>query len=93
MSDNPYQTPQGESNENRSNDLPGLIRYRVFRVSAFSIVWSGRRWMERLRAEAQAFIDSDVGVDNVVSIAEHSGLEYSIAVWYRTKTSEVTESR
>ena len=40
--------------------------------------------MQLLREEASAFINSHVGVDNVVSIAEHAGFDYVITVWYRT---------
>ena len=84
MNENPYQAPLAKPAEHRPDDIPGQIRYREFRGGAFSVVLNARKHMEKLRREAEAFINSGVGVENVVSIAEHTGLEYSITVWYRT---------
>lgn len=84
--ENPYRPPSSPARPERPDDLPGLIRYRVFRGSTFSFVFSATKQMERLRRDAEAFINSEVGPDHVVSIAEHTGLEYSIAVWYRTRS-------
>ena len=40
--------------------------------------------MERLRRQAENFINREVGVANVVSIIENAGYEYSVVVWFRT---------
>ena len=88
MTENPYQPSQVQPIRERPTDIPGLIRYKVFRSSSFSLTFSAAKLMERLRFEAEAFINREVGVEHVVAIAEHTGLEYSIAVWYRTQVAD-----
>jgi len=46
---------------------------------------SASRTLQRLREEAEEFINREVGAANVVSIVEHSGYENSVVVWFRTK--------
>lgn len=84
MNINPYEAPHAKPPTHQPDDIPGMIRYREFTSPTFSFVFSGRRQMKMLREEASAFINSHVGVDNVVSIVEHSGFDYVITVWYRT---------
>ena len=40
--------------------------------------------MQRLRDKAEAFINNEVGVENVVMIGEQCGFDHYVTVWYRT---------
>lgn len=84
MNQNPYQPPLSPQESERPEDVPGKLCFREFRVGSFTLAFSTRKMMRRLRDQAAAFVNSQVGVHNVVSIAEHSGFEHSITVWYRT---------
>lgn len=84
MNVNPYKTPKAKPPADQPDDIPGTIRCREFTSPTFSFVFSGRRQMKLLRERARTFINGYVGVDNVVSIAEHAGFDYVITVWYRT---------
>ncbi len=54
-----------------------------------TIYWGFRRlnyYREQIRAQAEAFVNDEVGIEKVVSIAEHamSFGPFSVVVWYRT---------
>ena len=83
MADNPYQPPLADLARQHPDAVHGQIGYREFRVKSFSMTFSSKHALAKLRGEAEAFINDEVGPDNVVSIAEHSGLEYIVTVWYR----------
>lgn len=86
MTDNPYQPPLAHVANQHRDGIHGQIRHREFRAKMFSLTFfSSTHTLAKLRNEAEAFINDDVGADNVVSIAEHSGLEYIITVWYQTR--------
>ena len=85
MTENPYRPPQSTQEPHRPDDIPGLIRFREFRVKPISFTFSSRKCMLQLREEVEAFINTHVGPENVVNVAEHTGFEYAITVWYRTK--------
>jgi len=70
------------------DDIPGIVRYRVFHAPTFSFSFSSRRQMERLREQASAFINSHVGVDNVISIAEHTGSLWQILFMDKTPRNQ-----
>ncbi len=84
MNHNPYQPPMSPQVAERPDDIPGKLCFREFRVGSFTLAFSTRKMMQGLRDQATAFVNSHVGVHNVVSIAEHSGFDHSITVWYRT---------
>ena len=83
MSNNPFSPPVAEIAS--PTDGAAGIRSRVFRKSmmSFTFVFSRARMMDRLRLDAQDFINREVGAANVVSIVENVGYEYSIIVWFR----------
>jgi len=85
---NPYQAPHTEPPEHRPDDIPGYLRHRVFRRPRFfTWEWSAKRMMNGIRDDAEAFVNSHVGVDNVVAVNEIVGFDYSVTVWYRTRSS------
>lgn len=84
MSNNPFSSPPTVAPI--PMDESGAIRSRVFRVSMMSFrVLTAFKTMQRLREEAEDFINREVGAANVVSIVEHTRYDYSIVVWFRTK--------
>ena len=86
MNSNPYRTPVAETSAERPDDLPGYLRYREFRPTGFMrFSLSTKLVMRKLREEAEAFVNSHVGAENVVSITEQAGFDYTVTVWYRTR--------
>ena len=84
MSNNPFSSPPTVAPPH--TDGQGAIRRRIFRVSMMSFrVLSAFKTMQRLRDEAEDFINREIGAANVVSIVEHTGYEYSVVVWFRTE--------
>ena len=82
MSTNPFSPPHADISLNAGD--PAGIRSRVFRVRPMSFVFFGKQKMERLRREAEEFINREVGAKNVISIVENVGYEFSVVVWFRT---------
>ena len=80
---NPYSAPLTGPPKRLPESVAGLLRHRTFRNQRW-FAFSHRRMMERLRAEAADFVDTRVGVENVVSVAESFG---EVVVWYRTTNS------
>ena len=68
-----------------------MIKHRTFVKGVFPI-WlmvGMERYCEQVRAEAEEFVNCEVGPDNVISVSE-SGTRFgtsSITVWYRDKAS------
>ena len=81
MSENPFRSTVVD--DEVSHDGPGRIRHRVFRKNAMSLVFRASRLMQKLREEAEVFINQEVGAANVVSITEHVGFDYAVVVWFR----------
>ena len=86
MNNNPYAPPAAPPTHHPPDDIPGLIRSREFREGFFAMSFSTTKLMRRLRERVEVFINTEVGVHNVVAINEHTGFDYSIVVWYRTPT-------
>jgi hypothetical protein len=87
MDTNPYSPPA------TIDDGPveqSTIQYRVFRGKPASFRLTASTYHEEVRREAQRAIETEIGGDNVVSIAEHAGSfgAFTVVVWYRVHSNE-----
>jgi len=83
MDANLYQSPASdETPDRRSSGRGEFVRHRTFthKSSFRGLTMSGAR--ETLREQAEEFINTQVGADNIVSIVEHDSPP-SVVVWYR----------
>lgn len=84
MSDNPYSSPSASSVPESSE---ATIQFREFSANLLSFQLSPKAWRNETRRKAQLAIHAEIGVENVVSIAESfNGLTgFTVAVWYRER--------
>jgi hypothetical protein len=80
---NPYASPHAENGPEKKQTVnTGFVRHRAFaHKSTFWGLTIGHS-RERLRAQAEEFINAQVGAENVVSIVEHESPP-DVVVWYR----------
>jgi hypothetical protein len=64
-----------------------VIKHQTFGWSyrPFPLLWRAERHREIIRREAQTFINTRVGVDNVVAVSEGGSRwgTFWVSVWYR----------
>ncbi len=84
MDPNPYAPPATETSKQQER-AKGSIRYHVFHARPVSFSLMPQDFRDKVRKEAEEFINSEVGCNNIVSITEHTGGTFegfSVAVWY-----------
>jgi hypothetical protein len=88
MNANPYASPAANASAPDTNTGgTASIHHRAFGGRAISFALTQESYRDDVRHEAQEFINSQVGADNVVSIVEHAGSfqAFSVVVWFRVR--------
>jgi hypothetical protein len=88
MDPNPYASPAvSRSVPDTETGGKVSIHHRTFGGRAMSFALTQQAYRDDVRREAQDFVNSEIGADNVISIIEHAGSfqVFSVVVWYRVR--------
>ena len=88
---NPYAAPGGEVDEPGQSANGIRIRHKQFLGKTFYFspkATSLDELREKVRQQAEDFINMEIGVDNVISVSEHAMSlgPFTVVVWYRSKS-------
>ena len=84
MQPNPYESlPPGPGQADTAAQK-SLIRYKTFTGRTFYWGFNLQGCQHEVRRQAESFINTEIGTEDVVAIAENSFSRFTVTVWYRS---------